>query len=85
RNRFYIWKKYSPGVGLAVKIKFWLDIAYVSLYDIGSFIVRPWRPWYLIHALGVAWGSVECLAMPPTHKESPANREYTFDLSELST
>lgn len=83
RNRFFIWKRYSPDARVIDKIRFWLDIAYVFFYDVASFVVRPTQFWYVSHALGVAWGSVECWTYPPRYEEPPAVREFTFSIERL--
>jgi GT2 family glycosyltransferase len=83
RNRFFIWKRYSPEPTLLDRLRFWLDVAYIGSIDVVTFLLRPNQPWYLSHALGVAGGSLECLIRPPSHQEPRATREYDFRLAPL--
>lgn len=83
RNRFFIWKRYSPEPTLLDRLRFWLDVAYIGGIDVVTFLLRPNQPWYLSHALGVAGGSFECLIRPPSHQEPRAAREYDFRLAPL--
>lgn len=83
RNRFFIWKRYSPNAGLLERLKFWLDIAYVFSVDLVTFLIRPGQPYHLSHAFGVAGATVECLFRPPRYDEPEARREYEFCLATL--
>jgi GT2 family glycosyltransferase len=83
RNRFFIWKRYSEDAALSIRIRFWLDIAYVFSYNLVSFVARPWRPSYLRHAFGVAHAAAECILSPPRYHEPPATREYQLSLQQL--
>jgi GT2 family glycosyltransferase len=83
RNRFFIWKRYSPAARMIDKIRFWLDIAYVFFYDVASFVMRPTQFWYVSHAVGLAWGSVECWTYPPRYEEPAAAMEFKFTFETL--
>jgi len=76
RNRFFIWKRNPENVGLSDKLRFWLDIGFLIVMDLGWFVTHPRRLSPLSHALGVGRGVVSCLAAPPRYEEPPARREY---------
>jgi glycosyltransferase involved in cell wall biosynthesis len=76
RNRFFIWKRYSPDVGAADRIRFWSDIAYVFACDLGGFVSHPRSAGFLSHAAGVLKGIVMCFVSPPRYDEPAARREY---------
>ena len=76
RNRFFIWKRYSPDVGTADRIRFWADIAYVFVCDLGGFLSHPFSFGFLSHAAGVVKGAVMCVFSPPRYEEPAARREY---------
>jgi GT2 family glycosyltransferase len=76
RNRFFIWKRYSPDAGAAVRVRFWSDIAYVFACDLGGFVSHPRSAGFLSHAAGVLKGSIICFFSPPRYDEPAARREY---------
>ncbi|HEX6534334.1 MAG TPA: glycosyltransferase [Gemmatimonadaceae bacterium] len=85
RNRYFIWKRYSPRVPARERVRFWLDIAYVLAWDVASFARAPRAGGgHLAHAAGVVRGAVECWVSPPRYDEPPAAREYATSLVRVS-
>jgi glycosyltransferase involved in cell wall biosynthesis len=76
RNRYFIWKRHSPGMSLAVRFRFWSDIAYVFALDLGGYISHPLTVGFLAHAAGVLKGIAVCIVFPPRYEEPVARREY---------
>ena len=85
RNRFFIWKRYSPEARLRDRCRFWLDILFIFTCDLASFVCHPRQRTDLSHACGVAAGALSCLAMPPRYDEPPARRENTFELDAFES
>ncbi|MBA4147190.1 MAG: glycosyltransferase family 2 protein [Verrucomicrobia bacterium] len=84
RNRYFIWRRHSPDPGAKNQFLFWMDHVLMTAYYTASFLVRPWRPYYLGFATGTTKGLIECLVSPPRHQESPARSEYAFNLRETN-
>ncbi|MDB6027435.1 MAG: hypothetical protein JWM68_3658 [Verrucomicrobiales bacterium] len=83
RNRFFIWKRYSPRPGFVNRLRFWMDhVLAISYYGL-CFMIRPWRPYHLAFASGLILGLLECLVAPPCHHERAVAREYTFKLDQI--
>ena len=85
RNRFFIWKRYSPQARLRDRCRFWLDIGFIFTFDLASFLRDPRQPAYLSHAGGVAAGAVGCVWNPPRYDEPPARCEYVFELDTFQS
>jgi glycosyltransferase involved in cell wall biosynthesis len=84
RNRFFIWRRHEPDPPLRVRVRFWLDIAYVFAWDLAS-ALRGERRRHLRHAAGVLAGAAGSWSDPPRHEEPPAHREHLVTWEELST
>ena len=80
RNRYFIWKRHSAKPGFKNTIRFWADQLLVISYNVAAFVFRPWRPYYIGYAAGVAGGVVQCIMNPPRYEEPLARRQYTFVL-----
>lgn len=83
RNRYFIWKRYSPQPSVSHRLRFWGDHVLGAAYYVATFLIRPWRPYYLSYAMGTVVGVFACLIAPPSHTESPARREYIFESGQL--
>jgi GT2 family glycosyltransferase len=79
RNRYFIWKRFTPSPPGMVRLRFWLDILFIFAFDLASAAVRPPRLDHLRHAMGIAAGALECVFRPLRYEEPPARREYEFD------
>lgn len=82
RNRFFIWRRHSPDASLADRCRFWMDIAYIFAYDLGSYLARPLSGCRLALALGIASGAVSCVVRPPRYEEPPVRQAFEFELAE---
>ncbi|HEY7863439.1 MAG TPA: glycosyltransferase, partial [Thermoanaerobaculia bacterium] len=77
RNRHFIWRRHSPSRPIGVRLRFWLDIAYVLACDVADALRG--RPGHrLAHAAGVARGAFDCWTRPARYREPPAGREHEF-------
>ena len=76
RNRYFIWKRHSADARFADRVRFWGDIAYITMYNVATFVARPLSLAPLAHAAGCIRGAVECLITPPRYTEPTARREY---------
>jgi len=83
RNRYFIWRRHSPRVGVGVWLKFGLDLVLVVGRELGSAVAGPNRGAALQRGLGTVWGGLVCLVAPPRYAEPPARREYEFALTEI--
>jgi cellulose synthase/poly-beta-1,6-N-acetylglucosamine synthase-like glycosyltransferase len=83
RNRFFVWRRHSPDVGVGVWFKFWLDQVLIGGGDLMRFFRKPWQGTYLLRFLGTVCGGLECWVLPPRYEEPPARREYEFELVDL--
>ena len=84
RNRFFIWKRHSAKPGWKNTIRFWADHLLIISYNATAFVVRPWRPYYIAYALGIATGLIGCVISPPRYDEPPVRREHTVHLEEFN-
>jgi GT2 family glycosyltransferase len=84
RNRYFIWKRHSPGAKATDQFRFWLDHALIVFYNLAVFLRRPWRGAPLLFALGTISGALKCLFNPPRYEEPPARREYEVVLEEIN-
>ena len=75
RNRYFIWRRYTPQPSVGCRIKLWLDFLLIGACSLarGNFA----------HAGGVLYGAVECLVTPPHYAEPPARQEYEFSLDPM--
>ena len=76
RNRFFIWKRHSADAAWRDRVRFWLDIAFVFVCDLGYVVARAPRWDHFRHAIGVARGAIGCVLAPPRYEEPPSRREY---------
>lgn len=76
RNRYFIWKRHAGAVRLVDRFRFWADFLFLFGMDAAWFCVRPWKPAFLAHGLGVLHGVAGCLFAPPRFEEPPAARRY---------
>ncbi len=76
RNRYFIWKRYSPEPLLVHRVRFWGDITYIILWDLASSLKLPLSLHYIAHAAGCLRGAAECLVRPPRYMEPSPRREY---------
>jgi GT2 family glycosyltransferase len=76
RNRYFIWKRYSPEAPRREQFRFWADVAFIFAYDIALFATARWRSRPLRHALGVARGAWGCWTNPPRYEEPTPRREF---------
>lgn len=81
RNRYFIWRRYSPDPPLRQKIRFWADVGFGLLYDLAATPVRPNKGRRIAYVAGGVHGVVACMLSPPRHQEPPARREYQFRLA----
>lgn len=79
RNRYFIWKRYTPNPSFGVRVRYWADMVYVISFDLVLFVGRPPRLDHLAHAAGAAAGAASCLVTPPRYEEPPPLREYEID------
>ena len=82
RNRYFIWKRFSPDARWSDRCRFWLDIAYIGAYDVAASLARAGGLSSLRHAAGCARGALECLLDPPRHQEPAPDREYEIQAEE---
>ncbi len=85
RNRYFIWRRYTPRRSFGLHIRFWGDLALGIAYDVGAVIARPTSLAPLRHAAGCIRGMVSCLVAPPVQEEPAATREYRFELADVRT
>jgi GT2 family glycosyltransferase len=78
RNRFFIWKRHRPATRAIDRLRFWLDIALLIIFDILHWLRRPWRGSHLSHAAGLLRGACQCVFAPPCFPEPPAHKEYSL-------
>ncbi|MGA7990085.1 MAG: glycosyltransferase [Thermoanaerobaculia bacterium] len=83
RNRTFIWKRHSPDVSLADRLRYWCDHVFSALYYAGVFVSRPRQLHNLLYAFGLLTGVVEYALAPPRYVEPAARREYGVDLEPL--
>jgi glycosyltransferase involved in cell wall biosynthesis len=84
RNRHFIWRRYEPDPPLRVRLRFWLDIAYVFSWDlVAALRGDPGR--HLRHAAGVLAGAAGCLLRPPRYEEPAPRREHPVRWEQLET
>lgn len=76
RNRYFIWRRYSPKASLVNRIRFFLDLAFIFLMDVAWFVARPWRHQHFSHAIGVQMGALSCVVSPPHCVEPAPERRY---------
>jgi GT2 family glycosyltransferase len=76
RNRYFIWRRYTPRPGARLIARFWLDVAFVASMDAAWFCCRPWKPEPLGHAAGLLMEGLRSLVRPPRFEEPAARREY---------
>ncbi len=76
RNRYFIWRRYTPRPSVACRIKLWLDFVFIGACSLGRGQVA--------HAAGVLCGAFECLVTPPRYTEPPARQEYEFTLGKVA-
>lgn len=83
RNRSFIRNRYAKPGDLKGTAKFWMDMAFLMTMDLAWFVSRPWRPQFFLHAMGLAWGNMVCLIVPPAFEEPPASPQYGLRLETL--
>ena len=83
RNRYFIWKRYSPQAQVIDQFKFWMDHLLIIAYNLGSFLRAPKEPNLLAYAWGTFYGMIECLLNPPSYDEPPPRKEFEFALKPL--
>jgi GT2 family glycosyltransferase len=76
RNRYFIWKRYSPHASLLNRIRFYLDLCFLFVMDLAWFAARPWRREYLAHALGLLSGAANCVISPPESMDPAPVKRY---------
>lgn len=84
RNQYFIRNRYAKPGDLKGLVQFWMNLPFLIMMDLAWFAVRPWRPEFFLHALGLAWSSMVCLISPPAFDEPQARREYGIRLELLS-
>jgi glycosyltransferase involved in cell wall biosynthesis len=77
RNRYFIWRRYTPRPSVACRINLWLDFLFIGVCSLARGQVK--------HAAGVLSGAFECLVTPPRYNEPPAQTEYEFALEKVTT
>jgi hypothetical protein len=83
RNRDFVRSRHFPDASPLWQLRFWSDVGFVALYDMCSFVVRPWRGGLLAHAVGVVSGAISCLLSPPSHVEPTPERQYFVNWGDL--
>ena len=81
RNRYFIWRRHTPGASGVHRARFWLDIVFIASWDLLTFLRHPRRGGSLAHAVGVASGAVSCLLRPPHHREDAGHR-YDIEIGD---
>lgn len=81
RNRHFIWSRHARELRFADRVRFWLDMAFLILMDLGWFVRRPLHYSVLSHAAGLTWGVIYCLIIPPKYEEPPAKLQYAVSLT----
>jgi glycosyltransferase involved in cell wall biosynthesis len=82
RNHYFIWKRHVPAISFVDRVRFWLNVALIIVYNLAGFVFHRFRPQYLSYAAGTLCAAVECLFVPPAYEEPPARREYGFNLRQ---
>jgi len=82
-NRVFIWRRHTPTPSTAIRVRFWLDMAFGFGFEMASWIARPWHLVSLSRALGVARGTFAALWSPPNDHEPPARCEYVASFTPL--
>ncbi len=85
RNRYFIWKRHSPGATAPVRFRFWADLLFCISYDFVATAVRPHRRQRLAYVAGAARGIIDCVVAPPRYDEPLPARVYGFQLENLDT
>lgn len=85
RNRYFIWRRFTPRRSFGLHVRFWSDLALGIANDVGAVIAHPTSLAPLRHAAGCVGGMVSCVIAPPLQEEPPAAREYRFELADLRT
>lgn len=85
RNRYFIWRRYTPKPDFMTRINFWGDMAFLFCWDLVAAVLSPKRRYHLAHAIGVLKGVFSCLLYPPAYQETSARKEFEFSLRELAS
>lgn len=83
RNRHFIWRRHAQKMRFSDHLRFWLDMLFLVVMDLGWFIFHPTQPYALRHALGVAYGTLCCIFSPTRYDEPPARKQYAFSPTSL--
>jgi GT2 family glycosyltransferase len=83
RNRYFIWKRYSPHARLIDRGRFWADHGLSMAYYLAAFLTRPWQSYFLGFAVGTFYGAAECWINPPYYIEPAARPQYAFAVAKL--
>jgi hypothetical protein len=76
RNRYFIWRCYTPRPSVGCRINLWLDFLFIGVCSLARGQVK--------HAGGVLYGAAECQLTPPRYTEPPARQEYEFALEGVT-
>lgn len=78
RNRYFIWKRYSPDAGRLDRFRFWADVVFLATMDLAWYLRRPWKLDDLRHARGLlaAVRSIQSGSKIPV--EPPARRQFVL-------
>lgn len=76
RNRYFIWRRYSPHASLLNRIRFHIDLLFLFVMDLAWFAVRPWRVQNLRHAFGLVSGAFSCVISPPESVDPAPVQRY---------
>jgi hypothetical protein len=79
RNHFFIWRRHVPNASLLDRVRFWVGLLLLLVFDIGHLMTRPWRTYLAGHALGVVRGIMSCILSPPVYEEPIAQQEYLLE------
>jgi GT2 family glycosyltransferase len=83
RNRYFIWKRHSPGARMIDCARFWGDHLLVFCYYLLGYCRHPSERYFLSYAFGTFYGAVESLIIPPRYEEPPAKKVFEVRFTDL--
>jgi len=78
RNKHFIWKRHRPHASQLDRFRFWLDVAFLIVADLLSFLRHPTQTYHLSHAGGLVRGSLLSLLVRPVYEEPASRTSYAL-------